>query len=364
MYEDADLDAGVKAGLLTDDNATALRNLAATRRGEPLADAERFGSIDGLSDVMTALAVLLTLGCGGVLIMTTLGMGFAFVPVILVLGCAEMFTRSRRMTLTSFVLFAMFVVFWACFCLAAAFVLAGEPIAITGSSLEPQARLVTAAGLSAGCGLFWWRFGLPIAYAGAVVAGINVLIHMLRIVFPAVPASLVGAILLGLGVFLFLLAMWWDISDVRRETRRSDIAFWLHVAAGFQVANGCYRLIVGVGGLPQGWDRLYAFGIAGFNAVSALAVLAVSLLFCAVALAVDRRSLLMSSLPFVVPAIAHLLGGGAAWVVGLMIVGLALLFLSARWTALRRRVLERLPLSVRAQLPRGEIAVRGPRPVR
>ena len=36
-------------------------------------------------------------------------------------------------------------------------------------------------------------------------------------------------LVLGIGVFLF--AMRWDSSDPARVTRRSDVAFWLHLLA-------------------------------------------------------------------------------------------------------------------------------------
>ena len=48
-------------------------------------------------------------------------------------------------------------------------------------------------------------------------------------------------LLLGVGVFLF--AMWWDASDRARLTRRSDVAFWLHLLAAPMIAHPIFTLI-------------------------------------------------------------------------------------------------------------------------
>ena len=46
--------------------------------------------------------------------------------------------------------------------------------------------------------------------------------------------GLVFVLIAGLGVFT--LAMWWDRSDRVRQTRRSDVAFWLHLLAAPMIA--------------------------------------------------------------------------------------------------------------------------------
>ena len=48
-------------------------------------------------------------------------------------------------------------------------------------------------------------------------------------------------LLLGIGVFLF--AMWWDASDRARLTRRSDVAFWLHLLAAPMIVHPVFTLL-------------------------------------------------------------------------------------------------------------------------
>ena len=257
-----ELDAAVKSGVISPEVARDLRNFSAEQRQTPLADEERFGLVGGLADVMTAAGLLLLLG--GV------AFAFAFVPILailIVLGAswafAEHFTRQRRMTLTSFVLFGAFVVaaLAGLIGVATVFPTAGRwPYSAVGwGAMSPLAGLVVSFGTAMTCGLYWLRFKLPFAYMTGAVAGVNVGVHVVHLVTPNASASVVSFMLLLVGLWLFAVAMWWDMSDVRRETRRADIAFWMHWAAGYQIAGASFRLLLGVSGSPTGWDRLDAF---------------------------------------------------------------------------------------------------------
>ena len=48
-------------------------------------------------------------------------------------------------------------------------------------------------------------------------------------------------LLLGIGVFL--LAMRWDSSDRARLTRRTDVAFWLHLLAAPMIVHPVFTLL-------------------------------------------------------------------------------------------------------------------------
>ena len=66
MLDDADLDAAVAEGVLTQDRADALRSFAAKRRSAAiaeLADEERFRFMRGFNDFFFAIGILL-LGFG------------------------------------------------------------------------------------------------------------------------------------------------------------------------------------------------------------------------------------------------------------------------------------------------------------
>jgi hypothetical protein len=371
MVDSTDLEAAVRAGIVPANVAASLRNFAAGRRASPAAGEERFDFAGGLADIMTAIGLFLLLGAA----ILFLGQ-VPFAPAILApiaWALAEHFTRRRRLTLTSILLFAIFALSVCLTLLPVAMMLVepGQFVPLdhglhTPASLPPLQSLVVAAGAAGSCAAWWFRFRLPIAVAACVMASANILTHVMRMAIPAAPAGFVSIHLLLVGILIFLMAMWWDMSDIRRETRRSDVAFWLHAMAGYQIAGSSFRLIFGVAGDPVGWDRLLAFAPLPPQAGGAvLAVLAFPA-FCMLALAIDRRSLLMSSLAFVIPATSRLTGlsNMSGLLIALMLIGAVLLGLSSFWTRLRAMILARLPVGIRAQLPRTAIVNHGSRPVR
>ena len=105
-----------------------------------------------------------------------------------------------------------------------------------------------SAAIAAGAAwLHWRRFHVPITVAAgaAAVAGLFLAI-VLGIVQPGDTESaknlILGFILL-LGIGMFLFAMWWDASDRGRLTRRSDVAFWLHLLAAPMIAHPIFTLM-------------------------------------------------------------------------------------------------------------------------
>ena len=371
MYEESDLDAGVKAGILTNDAANQLRNLVASRRGAPAADEESFPLLGGLADLMTAVAILLLVGCGSVLAALSAGPLAFPMMAVLVWSLAEHFTRKRRLVFTSYLLLALFVVLWTATVFGISLLLPGKDWetaidpASTMAVISPLRGLVTAAGAVMGCAAFWLRFRFPIAYAAAAVAALNLAMHLLRLLIPDAPAWAVGSAMLAGGFATLALALWWDMSDIRRQTDRAQTGFWLHAAAGFQIAGASFRMIIGLRDHPDGWDRLYSTALADPSVAAGIATLILACAFCIFALAIDRRSILMSSLAFVLPALANIMGGAgpASWLLSAMGVGGFLLLIATRWTELREAVVSRFPLIVRAQLPRTSINISGPRPI-
>ena len=147
------------------------------------------------------------------------------------------------------------------------------------------------------------------------------------------------ALLLGVATFLF--AMWWDASDRKRETRRSDVAFWLHLLAAPLIVHPVFWLL----GLTEG----------AASTLDAFAVILLYVLIGLVALAIDRRALLVSALAYVLYALNMLFReyGAVELSVALtaLVIGSALLLLSAFWTNARRAVVRPLPEGLRERLP-------------
>jgi hypothetical protein len=144
---------------------------------------------------------------------------------------------------------------------------------------------------------------------------------------------------LGIGIFLF--AMWWDGSDRARVTRRSDVAFWLHLLAAPMIVHPIFTLL----GLNDGHATL------GEGVVVVLLYIALGL----TALAIDRRALLVSALAYVLWALAELFRqfGAVQLNVALtaLVIGSALLLLSAFWHQARAAIVKPLPERLKDRLP-------------
>ena len=141
---------------------------------------------------------------------------------------------------------------------------------------------------------------------------------------------------------MFAFAMHWDISDRERQTRRSDVAFWLHLLAAPMIAHPLFYWL----GVTEG-DSI------GMGA--AVGVLLIYLAMGMIALAVDRRALLVSALAYVLFALGSLFRefGAVELNVALtaLVIGSALLSLSAFWTPIRQALVRGLPANLQSRLP-------------
>ena len=138
-------------------------------------------------------------------------------------------------------------------------------------------------------------------------------------------------LLLGIGVFLF--AMWWDGSDRARLTRRADVAFWLHLLAAPMIVHPVFTLL----------------GLTGGHASigEGLAVVVLYIVLGITALAIDRRALLVSALAYVLYALQALFREFGAVELNIaltaLLIGSALLLLSAYWHQARAAIVRPLP---------------------
>ena len=153
--------------------------------------------------------------------------------------------------------------------------------------------------------------------------------------------NLLLGFVLALGVAMFLFAMRWDSSDPKRETRRSDVAFWLHLLAAPMIVHPVFTLL----GLNDGNATIGE----GLLVILLYVVLGIT------ALAIDRRALLVSALAYVLWALNGMFEqlGAVELNVALtaLVIGSALLMLSAFWNQAREAVVTRLPAGMRGHLP-------------
>ncbi|HNN55840.1 MAG TPA: hypothetical protein PKG84_05830 [Novosphingobium sp.] len=342
MYTESDLQSAVAAGVLSHEAAEALRAHAAGLRTAPVADEEHFRLITGFNDIfVTIAAVLLMVACAGI--------GNAIAPGIaglLVAASAwlmaEFFTRQRRMALPSIVLLLAFV--------GGVAAIPINILAETNPHLPDRVEALIGAGIGLGAAAaawaHWRRFMVPITVAaGTGALGLTVLALIVAAIAPIFDGNeerimLPLTFLAGCGVFGY--AMRWDMTDRARETRRSDVAFWLHLLAAPMIAHPLFHWLGVTGG-------------ENIGAGAAMGVLVIYVAMGLVALAVDRRALLVSALAYVLIAMTWLFRTFGVVELNVAITGLvigsALLSLSAFWGPIRHAVVERLPGSLQARLP-------------
>ena len=351
MYSESDIDGAVEAGALSAQAATDFRTWVARERATPAADEESFRLLTGFNDIFVAIAAsLLLVAMGWIGHGIRIGAPGEFGPTpamgFLIAGTAwalaEYFTRARRMALTSIVLLLAFT--------GGLFLGFGTLIIPENSNFDQNriaALLVAATGLltAGGVWLHWRRFHVPITIAAGAAAGSAVIVGIGVAALPML-ADHVSAVIFACGLGVFALAMWWDMSDTRRQTRRADVAFWLHLLAAPMIVHPVFAMM----GLLHGGQTTPGQGGV---------VVALYIVLGLVALAIDRRALMVSALAYVLFALSSLFqqAGAVDMAFGFtaLIIGSALLLLSAFWQVARRFVVGMLP---------GDLAVRLPVPER
>jgi len=354
MYSQTEIDEAVAAGALSPEAATALRNHIEQQRHMPTPDEEQFRLITGFNDIFVSIAaaiLLFAVGFVGQWIGERSGLaienGPSFLGSAMVAATswslALFFTARRRMALPSILLLLAFV--------GSVFAATGMLIVqIVGSAAFEDSNAMVGA-LVAGSGaiaaaaawVHWKTFRVPITVAAGAAAVVALAAGLLFSALPNTPEA--GKIILGfvllLGIGTFLFAMWWDSSDRARLTRRSDVAFWLHLLAAPLIVHPVFSLL----GLNDG-NATIAEG---------LVVILLYVVLGVTALAVDRRALLVSALAYVLFALNRLFEqlGTVELNVALtaLVIGSALLMLSAFWHQARALVVRPLPASLRERLP-------------
>ena len=338
MYSEADLDAAVAEGAISAEAAAALRAHVAGQRATPMADEEQFRLLTGFNDIFVAIATTLMLVALAWLAASAGPLVSAVAVAAVSWGLAEFFTRRRRMALPSIILLAAFAAgcFFTGAVLAKLILGQGEPR--LGSETTSSAAGAVVAVI--GAVFHWRRFHVPITVAVGAVAGIGAVVATLIAAVPGLGESWLAIIFVS-GIALFALAMRWDMSDRARATRRSDVAFWLHLSAAPLIVHPVFALLGLLG--------------AGADIGRAAMEFGLYLVLAVVALVVDRRALLVSALSYVLYAISALVQAAGAVGVNFsltaLVVGSGLLLLSAFWHTTRRWVLGLVPDRLRARMP-------------
>lgn len=340
MYTDSDLENAVKKGIFTRDAVEGFRRLYEEQHASSIADEENFRLVGSFNDIFVVIISLVVLGSVAALFSTIGGAATGAAAVAVTSwGLSEYYIRVRHMALPSIILL---LAFSGSFAFSASIfytvIVQGQAGTIDPRNISNFYPLPLFALI--GTLMHWFRFQVPITVAliSASFAGLGLALLMLWV--PEVKAYQL-LLFATAGAAIFIFAMIWDMSDTRRITRRSDVAFWLHLLAAPMIMHPLFQMI----------------GIVTGEATIAMAmqVLGAFLIITLISLMIDRRAFMVSSLAYVLYAMHSLFEdvGSVNARLGMtgLIVGSVMLLLTAYWGGAREKLVVFLPQTLSKRLP-------------
>jgi hypothetical protein len=339
----ADLEAAVASGIVareTADNLLAFANHRSAASGQ--ADEESFRLVSSFNDIFVVIGLALFIGALIFLLRDMSATTSAAVIAGVAWLMSELFTRRKRLALPSIVLLGVFVL--SVFVSVISAVGVPQPFSalngIVGGGYDGVEFMTAGAAALVAATLHWLRFHVPITVAAGCAAIVVTAVAALEVFFPGILKEHPVFIFLPLGLAVFALAMRYDLSDLTRTTRRTDIAFWLHLLAAPLIVHPV------VTGLSTS---------IGMSTAHAVTILVLFVILGIVALVVDRRALLVSSLSYLAYAAGTLIATtgweSSAFALAVLSVGAVVLLLSVAWRPLRSIVIRLMPLDLRNYVP-------------
>ncbi|EPX77636.1 hypothetical protein [Litoreibacter arenae] len=334
-----DLRAAVASGVLDEAQATKLMILSDQRQGyraNMIGDDEPFELFKGFAEIFVTVGLVLLIS--GFIGLSAFFGNLALIPamsVVISVLLAFYFTKKRRMSLPSI---ALCIAFAGSVALTVFALLVGP---YQGAS-PYDALLIGAIGAAAMLG-YYRVFRLPFAMFALGVFGIITVIAVVEVLFPTntsytasvtdyfdlrrQPYLALGTLVFG--VMAFCGALWFDLQDPHRVSRKSASAFWLHILAAPALVN---TLVM---------SNYQAGGSVG----TGLAIFVLAL-FTLLAVIIDRRSFLTAGLVYMGLLLGTAInetGSELAPVLTMLLLGLFVTSLGAFWTQARAWLLGLLP---------------------
>jgi len=334
MYTDEDLNNAVDKGIFTASSVDEFRRDQLLSKQVTIADEENIRLIGGFNDIFIVIACAL-------LLFSSLWAVKAIDPRLglatftgLSWALAEFFVLKRKMAFPAIMLLLAFI--------GGVFKLSMEIF----SSLDEQAIIVATGASVIAAFCHWRRFNVPITSAVGTAAMIGFIVSSFISAFTTaetinVLTDWILAVIFACGIFTFLFAMYWDSSDRKRITNRTDTAFWLHLLSAPLIIHPIF-LSVGI--------------LNGEESISGIAIIiALYLLMSLVSIIIDRRAFMVSSLVYVLYALSSLMSMygdiGTNFAITGVAIGAALLLLSALWHPVRGMIVTVLPSAVKQLVP-------------
>jgi hypothetical protein len=341
-----DLDAAIAAGVLPEAQADALRAFVAQRRHAPVRygmEDERFRFMRGFNDFFFAIGILL-LGAAS-MFFTGFDPVYCLVAAAFMWVLSELLVRRMRLVLPGILLSMLFVFFTyqavptghlvsagaLTKMRAAPFDLFRPMFGMDSTAMSIAIKALVGAAIAA---LYYWRFRLP--FTILLIAG-SLVLAVLALSSQLVSERADAFVFLGCGLAVFAAAMAFDISDRERLTRRADCAFWLHLLAAPLIVHSLVSFVTS--------------NVTALNDRTAWVLALIILGIAVVAILIDRRALLVAALIYAGSLIFYAMTGTSVaqmrnspeqsvmFFATLFILGTCVIVLGMGWHRLRRLLL-------------------------
>ena len=258
---------------------------------------EQLRFVRSFGDIFITLGIVFVMVAGAKVELST----FAnIIPLLISIATAEWLVRKRRLALPGIALLIAIIYF------------ASRMVGFsTSAPALDNVIILTGLGL-----LFYWRYKMPFTLMPIAIGVITIISLLIEI-----DITEVQAISTVYGLLVFSVAMWFDSNDTKRQGRLSDSAFWLHLLAAPLVVHGVMSTL-----------------LTSSNFVDSKEILIVAffVVFFLVALYVDRRALLVSSLSYAIYAVIQIANNNGQSVENLTLVvfvafGAFIVFFGANW---------------------------------
>lgn len=308
MIKRQKLQAAAEQGIIQVEQIESLYRHLSNSAAEDSSDSqEPLRFVRGVGDIFITLGVLFVAIAAAQI---SMGAVWNVIPVLAFIAAAEWLVKGRRLVLPGIAVFVSILYYSS---------------EVLGASMGDYSNTSLAI-LIALSGLFYWRYRLPFTLLPVALATIALLSSWLGVNFNSA-----NSMAIVYGLVIFAIAMWLDSRDVDRKNTLSDSAFWLHLLAAPLIVHGVM------------FTLLTSSDAAAYKNV---AILLFFTSFFLLALYVDRRALLVSSLSYAIYAVVKLSSSSLFQIENLTLfafvgLGLIIVVFGVYWQGIRNLVFSR-----------------------
>lgn len=268
--------------------------------------------------------VFITLGI--IFVVISLGQfkleGYAnLIPVAILAITAEWLVRVRRLALPGIAILISMLYF----------------VSDIGGFKTQEESLITVGMMTTIAAAFYLRHKMPFSLWPIAAGVVGIVTTLLDI-----DLSDISIIFSVYGLSIFAVAMWFDVQDTVRQTRLSDCAFWLHLLAAPLIVHGVMVTLLSKGGFD--------------TPLREILIMTFFIGFFLLALYVDRRALLVSSISYAIYAVIKLADANVFENVTLLVFmafGIFIVFFGTYWYKARSMIFSSVAnKSISAYVPR------------